>query len=101
MKKILKRIWHDIYYVITYPWGMRLAMTCQHATALIDHGGHPKNKFERLRLLLHLSLCQACSFYNEVSHALKKLITQLVKKTEGKIDFTKFNQELIEKYRKK
>jgi hypothetical protein len=93
-----RRIWHDLYYSLTFRPGLRFALRCQQAAEIIDLGETPPTLFARFRFVLHLSLCQACKNYFDSSQDLKKAIKNSVLNQTQKFDMLSFNRELVKKY---
>lgn len=100
-KKIVRKAWHDIYYFWASKKGVDFALTCREATENIDLNDQAKTAQGKLRVKLHISLCQACnnyySFSRSLSRALKKLV-QARPKTDSDLD--KLNNELVQKFSK-
>lgn len=79
-------------------------MTCKDATEKIDLKDRGLSLFTRFRLWLHLSLCQACANYHELSLALGKAVRDYAKtlgKPDGtQVDVERINDQLVKKYSK-
>jgi hypothetical protein len=97
----LRHSWHDLYYSIAPEGGVKFAMNCKEATAHIDLGTHQDTRWARLRLKLHLSLCQACKNYSDLSNALKKAIVGFAHASALPLDLDQMNQNLLKKYARK
>ena len=98
IKMLMRRIWHDIYYTLTFRAGVKFAMRCRDATALVDLGTQHESSGNRFRFRLHLSLCQACANYSNMSLALKKAIKDQISNPNNQLDLQKLNQDLLVKY---
>jgi hypothetical protein len=73
-------------------------MTCKHVVEQIDLRERPDTWLERFRLTLHLSLCQACSYYFKASRALQHAVRDMTNSSLNAIDLRKLNYDLLEKY---
>lgn len=102
IEKILRHYWHDFYYFITSEPGEKFAMTCKDATEKIDLPDDQKTLKDRFRVLLHVSLCQACSNYKKLSLLLRQMIKRLVvSQKKHPVEIDKLNQSLLKKFEKK
>ena len=97
IKEKLRHLWHDIYYALTFRAGSKFALSCKQVA---EHELSPSSQgpLFKLRLKLHLSLCQACVNYVKAGQALKHAARALAKKTSSEVDLEKLNRELLEKY---
>ena len=100
-KKILRRVWHDLFYVITLGLGVKFALRCKDVTALIDLGAQPKSGVALVRFKLHLSICQACNDYSRLSGALSTAARQFILSGEKSMNFERLQTELLSKYSRK
>lgn len=107
MKKLfrkLREIWHDVYYYKGGAARDRFALTCKEATELTN--GHLENAsvILKLRYWLHISVCQICKNYFEISNGLRKAIRQLYSSESIKIkqmsrdETAKLNADLLKKH---
>lgn len=70
-------------------------LSCLKATELVEKKLNFKLKFkEKLQLIIHKSMCSACSVYDDQIQLIDKA---LKKKEVKKIDVEEFKSELIEK----
>lgn len=99
IKERLRYYWHELYYKLASPAGVEFGMRCKHVVEQIDCAEPPATWRDGFRLKLHLSLCQACSYYFKASQALRRAVQEMAKvSSEAPIDVEKMNQELIQKY---
>ena len=96
---MMKKLWHDLYYGLLKERGEVLGLTCQQATLEEQRFKNSRSLSNRLRYLLHMSLCNGCCQYARFS---EKLRSQLKKK---KVVFTdkqiaELNQKTHEKFKK-
>lgn len=89
----LRHYWHEIYYFLAPEAAVRWALKCRDVTARMDIEGRKTGGF---RFWLHLSLCQACKNYFEVSEALARAAREYSTKAAAEIPLDAFNQRLIE-----
>jgi hypothetical protein len=100
LKESLRHHWHDVYYALVSDSGVEFAMHCQDITAQMDLGPRSRSWSERLRFLLHLSLCQACSNYLRASRALKRAVCSALSAKSVQDSLTQLNHELLQKFSK-
>jgi hypothetical protein len=74
------------------------AMRCQHVAEAVDVGVKPPNLKNYFRFYLHLSLCQACKNYFDVSRTLRRAVLQMVRKNHRPAEIERLNKELLAKY---
>jgi hypothetical protein len=98
LKNILRRIWHDIFYVLTPGFGLKFAMRCKDVTEYIDLGLVPNQASKRFRLKLHLSLCQACSNYLKMTQVLNRAAHEMFSQNYTEYNFEKMNEKLLVKF---
>lgn len=94
--KIIRKLWHDWYYKNASKSRLDFALDCQEVTKCIDLHVAPEGFMGRFRMWLHLSLCQACKNYDNLSKAL-----ELAVKERRKIDarqVKKINEQLVKKF---
>ena len=72
-------------------------MRCEHVAEIVDLG-KPLGLKDRVRFLLHLSLCQACKNYFDATKAIKAAIKNLVLNRPQSLDLSKLNRELLKKH---
>ena len=75
--KTLRKYWHDAYYALASDRAVTFAMLCRDVAHEIDLAHADHGWSEKVRLRLHLSLCQACKNYFDVSVALKEAAEQM------------------------
>jgi hypothetical protein len=97
-KNFLRRIWHDVFYLLTPGFGVKFALRCKDVTEMIDLGLLPSQSHNRLRYRLHLSLCQACDNYFKITRVLNRAAIEMVSKSYSGTDYEKLNRKLLEKY---
>ena len=97
-QKILQ-IWHGVFYKNASKERVEFALKCQDVTAGIDLHEKPSSIKGHFRYWLHLSLCQACKNYYDLS----KVLSNAVKKTPPTSipNFETINKTLVEKYAQK
>ncbi len=97
-KEKIRHYWHDFYYDAASPKAIQFAMRCQHVAEIIDLAPKNMKLMDRFRFRLHLSLCQACANYYDISRALKKAILELIKieKNDARVEL--LNRNLLVKH---
>ena len=102
IQKILRRVWHDVYSVITLGLGFTFALRCKSVSALMDLGTVPQSGLAKFRFQLHLSLCQACTNYHATTLALRNAIREFAKApgVGEAVDLNKLNFQLVQKFHK-
>ncbi len=95
----LRKFWHDLFYRLTLKKGRDFALKCQNVTADIDLKRKPKNLSGYFRFRLHLSLCQACKNYYDLSQVLGKAVRKSQSKPLAGVEH--INEALLQKYGKK
>lgn len=101
LEKMIRHYWHDLYYFFASDKGVDFAMTCREATEKIDLRDQAKTTNEKIRVQLHVSLCQACNNYNQFSRILNKALKKVMSlnaRTQSEI--TKLNEALLRKFSK-
>ena len=99
LEKIIRYYWHDIYYFFASEKGIDFAMTCRDATEKIDLSDQSKTAREKMRLKLHVSLCQACNNYYKFSHLLKTVTKKASElPSESKKRLENLNKDLLKKF---
>lgn len=101
LKEKLRYYWHETYYAVVSERGIEFAMSCKDVTERIDLGNMPTSFVDRLRFRLHLSLCQACLNYSNMSKALRRAVRELMKLGESPFNMEKLNQQLLKKFGRK
>lgn len=96
--KKLRKIGHDLYYKNATASRLEYALKCQDVTAKIDLHKKPESFSGFFRFWFHLSLCQACKNYYDVSQILSLLIKKNVSKSLTPIQ--EINKKLLTKYAK-
>lgn len=98
LEKLVRHSWHNIYYFFASDKGVNFAMTCREATEKIDLSDQSKNLTDKLRVKLHISLCQACNNYYKFSYLLKKIIKKISRlRSSSKKHLEKLNKDLLKK----
>jgi len=97
----IRHIWHEAFYGLAPKGGVDFAMKCKDVTEKIDLAEWPTGRWGRFRFWLHISLCQACKDYLELSQALRKAIREYAHLTQSKPRLDHLNQSLFQKYLKK
>jgi hypothetical protein len=92
----IRNIWHDVYYRNASKQRQTFALKCQDVTWTIDLRQKPTTIIDHFRFLLHLSLCQACKNYFDVSKALSNGLKN--RRPSPVINIDKINISLLEKY---
>lgn len=96
----IRHFWHELYYLLVSERGEKFALKCKEAVHQIDLA-QPQKPLDQIRLNLHLSLCQACQNYFDLSTALRKSVRILIKKNENPDRLAVLNEQLMSKYSKK
>ena len=94
----LRQLWHDIYYKLASQKGVEFAMKCKDAAEIVDLGSAPLSWSARLRLRLHLSLCQACQNYFETTQVLKKAMNDFIDQNKKSVPIDNLNKTLMAQY---
>ena len=97
--KKIRRLWHDVFYRNSSGNRLEFAMRCRDVTAVIDLRAPPKGISGKFRFGLHLSLCQACKNYDDLSTAFSKAIKRSPPPSSP--DSDSINRKLLEKYGRK
>lgn len=97
LKTKIKKIWHDLFYRLASDQSVDFALTCKEATEKVDVGVSKKLK-ERLRLALHLSLCEGCHNYLKITQTLRRAIQNAVAQSEKNDRLENLNKELLKKH---
>ncbi|MEQ1721556.1 MAG: hypothetical protein ABL930_00145 [Pseudobdellovibrio sp.] len=110
MKKLFRNfreIWHNIYFYKSGSAREKFALTCKQAADL-SNGNLEKAAFSlRMRYRLHLSICQICKNYSEISSGLRQALRRLYSSETIKIkqmntaEAEKLNTELLKKHSNK
>jgi len=75
-----------------------LFLSCLRATELIEKQFHFKlTVLERLQLMIHKSMCKACSDYEKQSAVLEHGIQKQLKNQAIQVDVSKLKQDIIRK----
>lgn len=97
----IRKIWHDIYYNFVSIKGVEFALHCKDVTHQVDLSNAKLSLIKRLRVYLHLSLCQACHNYYSFT---KFLNSKIIKISKSKLNFEqikKLNEKLLKQYQNK
>jgi len=96
----IRRVWHDAFYYRASKLKVEFALKCNTVTEAIDLKTRPETLTDRFRMALHLSLCQACRNYQNVSRVLSFAVKSsppppIVKSVD------ELNANLLEKFGRK
>jgi hypothetical protein len=94
--QLVRKIWHDIFYRNASDRRVDFALNCKEVTARMDLHEKPSTALGHLRYWLHLSLCQACKNYHELSRVLSRAIKQSPPSSGTGLE--KINKSLLAKY---
>lgn len=97
---MIRRWWHDLYYWVTGNKGARFALTCREAVEQVNWPEARGVALKRFRLKLHLSLCQACHNYFEMSRQLGRAFRTMVRGSDRHVDLERLNQDLLRRFGK-
>lgn len=100
IQNFLRQLFHDVYYWKAEKKRVEFALRCQEVAEHIDDRMIGLTPTRKMRVHLHLSLCQACANYNLISHALRRALKNYVQ-SESPAPSDELTQKLIEKYRKR
>ena len=95
--KKCRHLWHDAYYKFATENGVEFAMRCQDVAEIVDLGTAPLSLIKKFRFHLHLSLCQACRNYFDLTRALKKAVGAMIASNSQEF-VQNLNESLIKKY---
>lgn len=101
LKNWIKHYWHDGYYFFVSDKGVDFAMTCREATEKVDLNDQAKSATDKVRIKLHVSLCQACNNYYKFSISLRSAVKKAIssqQRTKSELD--KLNRDLLRKFLK-
>lgn len=93
-KRILKRIWHDPYLVVSF------TMTCRQATDFRNTQFDQASGYARTKYYLHLSICDACTRYLQIAEYFEKSLAAYQVQQMSDAEVEKFNQRLIRSLKK-
>ena len=79
IERKIRTIWHDLYYSVSGQQGAEFAMTCEEASKYTDLGLSKTSLKQKIRYRLHISLCQICKNYGELTQILKNKIKRIKK----------------------
>lgn len=74
-----RSLWHDLYYSQSGKAGAEFAMTCEEASKYTDLGLSKSSLRQKIRYRLHISICQICKNYAELTQVLKTKIKRIQK----------------------
>ena len=92
----IRKIWHDFFYRSANKKVIKFARSCQNVTADIDLQHIPIGVAGHFRFWLHLSLCQACKNYYDVSRAFSKALRKNPQQLD--INVESLNQILLNRH---
>lgn len=72
----IRNLAHSIYYFKASKQRTEFALKCEEVTGQMDLHQKPKNLIDFFKFNLHLSLCQACKNYQNLSQTLSKAIAE-------------------------
>jgi hypothetical protein len=98
LKSLVRKIWHDFFYIFTFGFGTKIGLKCKDVSKAIDLGLIPAQPSLRFRHYLHLSFCEACNNYFKMSLALKKAAHAMMQNGSAYPNFDSLNQSLLKKY---
>lgn len=98
-KRILNRIWHDVYLAISFTILRPLAMTCRQATDFRNTEYDEAGTFALVKYRLHLSICDACTKYLRIADYFEKSLAAYEINRMSEAEADKFNQHLIKTFR--
>ena len=100
-KRILKRVWHDFYLIVSFTILRPLAMRCRQAAdfrnTLYDQAGN----YSRTKYFLHLSICTACVNYQRIADYFDKSLAAYEINKMSEADVENFNKRLIKTLKQK
>ncbi len=79
MERKIRFVWHDLYYSVSGDHGADFAMTCEEASKYTDLGLSKTSLKQKIRYRLHISICQICKNYGELTQILKNKIKRIQK----------------------
>lgn len=79
IERKIRSIWHDFYYSVSGARGADFAMTCEEASKYTDLGLAKISFKQKIRYRLHISICQICKNYSELTQILKNKIKRMQK----------------------
>ncbi len=97
MKRILKKIWHDLYLAVTLSLLRPLYMTCKQATDHANTQTADMSLLEINKYKLHLSICSACVRYAQYSQFIFQNYINNKTKIMTEDEIKVFNKKLITK----
>ena len=97
LKNKMRRYWHDLYYFLATDEAVEFAMRCQPVAEIVDLENKHASLKDRFRFYLHLSVCQACANYSNLSRVLKRAIVKVVSQSRA-TQIDQLNQRLIAKH---
>jgi len=99
--KKTRKLWHDLYYRFAGKRGVNFALRCRDATEIADLGIGSIGIGGKIRFRLHLSLCDACAQYQQVSKVLGGALRGYAAGRPKLPDIDKVNQDLLKKFSSK
>lgn len=100
LSKLIRKIWHDIYYSMVSKDGVEFAMRCKDVAHQVDLKASDLDWKGKFRFYLHLSLCQACHNYYVLSQFLGSKLRKLVGRAQvTPQNLEQLNKDLVQKYK--
>ena len=99
IKKKLRHFWHELFERFAPPALDEFSMNCKHVVEQIDAVDANATWVQWFRLQLHLSLCEACSYYLKATRALRRLVSEMSQASfQGHGGLEQLNKDLLVKY---
>lgn len=99
-KRILKRIWHYFYLVVSFTILRPLATTCRQTTDFNNTVNGKPGQFARIKYNLHLSICDACTRYLQITEYFEKSMSNYELNKMSDAEVQEFNKRLIKNLKK-
>lgn len=97
-KKIIQ-LWHDLYYFGRPQRRIAFALKCKEVSEIVDLGTQ-LTRSKNFRYELHLSLCQPCRNYRDVTIALRDAARLLLGSRRHAVDINAMNERLLKQFKK-
>lgn len=99
--KWLLNLWHDIYYFFDNKRLERVALTCRQAVEEMEED----TDATRVRLALHLSLCDSCRKYHRFSKSFRQHLKMnpmlAVSRKNPEVNLEELSLKLMNQYSRK
>ena len=96
----VRAYWHDFYYYFASDRGVQFAVTCKDFSEQVDVGRSSRLS-GKFRFFLHLSVCQGCKNYSDLTVVLRSAIRNVVSENEKPVRLERLNNELVTKHSRK